>query len=278
MPPALRNRRIKLRGPALLGLALAVMATGCHRRRPRPAPIQPPPPAPSAPAPRPSGRVAPPPAPIVQGEEGIASWYGHPFHGRPTASGEIYSMYAMTAAHRTLPFGTDVRVHDLENGKSVDVRINDRGPFVEGRIIDLSYAAAQAMGMPGTALVRLEILGYGASAASSAGSGTVSSGAVPSGSSGGAGTAPSGATSTTPPPGVFAVQVGAFQDRRNAERLRDQVSAYYHPVTIQSFDRGDGIFYRVRVGAESSEDAANQLAIKLRRAGFAAQTFVVRTN
>ena len=71
-------------------------------------------------------------------------------------------MYAMTAAHRTLPFGTAVRVHDLENGRDVDVRINDRGPFVEGRIIDLSYAAAQAMGMHGLARVRLEILGLGA--------------------------------------------------------------------------------------------------------------------
>ena len=70
-------------------------------------------------------------------------------------------MYDMTAAHRTLPFGTEVRVHDLENGRDVDVRINDRGPFVEGRIIDLSYASAQAMGMPGIARVRLEILGLG---------------------------------------------------------------------------------------------------------------------
>ena len=104
-----------------------------------------------------------PAAPIVQGEQGIASWYGHPYHGRRSASGEIYNMYDMTAAHRTLPFGTQVRVHDLENGRDVTVRINDRGPFVEGRIIDLSYAAAQAMGMKGIARVRLEILGVGAS-------------------------------------------------------------------------------------------------------------------
>lgn len=157
-------------------------------------------------------------------------------------------MYAMTAAHRTLPFGTQVRVRDLENGQSVEVRINDRGPFVEGRIIDLSYAAAQAMRMPGTALVRLEILGYGPG------------------------------ESSTPPPGTYAVQVGAFQDRRNAERLRDQISRSYGPVTIQTFDRGDGIFYRVRVGSETSEEGANQLARKLREAGFATQTFIVRTD
>ena len=96
----------------------------------------------------------------MQSEQGIASWYGHPYHGRPTSSGEIYNMYAMTAAHRTLPFGTEVRVHDLDDGRDVSVRINDRGPFVNGRIIDLSYAAAKAMGMlgAGTAMVRLEIL------------------------------------------------------------------------------------------------------------------------
>jgi peptidoglycan lytic transglycosylase len=72
--------------------------------------------------------------------------------------------------------------------------------------------------------------------------------------------------------------VGAFQDRRNAERLKDQISLHYNPVTIQSFDRGDGVFYRVRVGSENSEDGANQLARKLREAGFATQTFIVRTD
>jgi peptidoglycan lytic transglycosylase len=250
MPLASVGERNRLRRPVLLGMAIAlvVLVAGCHRRRPRVRPTRYPPPTPSAPSPPPVGRAAPPPAPIVQGEEGIASWYGHPFHGRPTASGEIYNMYAMTAAHRTLPFGTQVRVHDLENDQSVVVRITDRGPFVEGRIIDLSYAAAQAMHMSGTALVRLEILGYGSTAAA------------------------------TPPPGTFAVQVGAFQDRRNAEKLKDQISRQYGPVTIQSFDRGDGIFYRVRVGSESSEEDATQLARKLRDAGFATQTFIVRTD
>lgn len=184
----------------------------------------------------------------MQGEEGIASWYGHPYHGRPTASGEIYNMYAMTAAHRTLPFGTRVRVEDLENHQSVEVRINDRGPFVKGRIVDLSYAAAQAMHMPGTALVRLEILGYGAQ------------------------------PGAQPPPGVFAVQVGAFQDRRNAERLQNLIARYYRPVIIQTFDRGDGVFYRVRVGQERTEEAAQQLARQLREKNLATDTFVVRLN
>jgi len=88
-------------------------------------------------------------------EVGIASWYGPGFHGRRTASGEIYDMYAMTAAHRTLPFGTIVKVVDLETGRSVVVRINDRGPFIEGRIIDLSYAAAVELGMVEKGLARV---------------------------------------------------------------------------------------------------------------------------
>ncbi|HXW13267.1 MAG TPA: septal ring lytic transglycosylase RlpA family protein [Terriglobia bacterium] len=224
---------MRLHSPAArIGLAMAVLlsATGClHPHKPA---------APSA------HRVPSPAAPIIQGEEGIASWYGHPYHGRQAASGEIYNMYDMTAAHRTLPFGTQVRVHDLENGCDVQVRINDRGPFVEGRIIDLSYAAAQAMGMNGIARVRLEILGLG----------------------------------TTTEPGVFAVQVGAFRDPANAERLKALIEASFAPVEIQTFDRGDGIFYRVRVGHESTEAGAGDLAEKLRNANFATITFVVRMN
>lgn len=192
-------------------------------------------------APLPSAR----PAPIIQGEEGIASWYGHPYHGRPTASSEIYNMYDLTAAHRTLPFGTQVRVHNLRNGREVEVRINDRGPFVEGRIIDLSYAAAQAINMPDLAHVSLEILAAGASREE---------------------------------PGIYGVQVGSFQQRENAERLRALIEARFKPVTIQTFDRGDTIFYRVRVGSESSEDAARDLAQKLRNANLATETFVVRLN
>ena len=217
---------------ARIGLVVVAVlcAAGCLHRHP-----------PHAPTAR---RAPPPAAPIVQGEEGVASWYGHPYHGRRSASGEIYNMYDLTAAHRTLPFGTEVRVHDLENGRDVTVRINDRGPFVEGRIIDLSYAAAQAMGMPGLARVRLEILGLGA----------------------------------TSEPGVFAVQVGAFRDPANAGRLKALIEASFGPVVIQSFDRGDGLFYRVRVGHESTESAAGDLAEKLRSTHLATATFVIRMN
>lgn len=86
---------------------------------------------------------------------GLASWYGQAHHGRRTASGEIYDMHGLTAAHRTLPFGTWLRVENLTNGRSVDVRVNDRGPVVDGRIIDLSYAAAAALGAVGAGLVRV---------------------------------------------------------------------------------------------------------------------------
>lgn len=92
--------------------------------------------------------------------EGIASWYGADFNGRLTASGEVYDMYEMTAAHKTLPLGSMVKVHNLDNGKSATVKVNDRGPYVEGRVIDLSRKAARALGMrdDGTAHVRLEVL------------------------------------------------------------------------------------------------------------------------
>jgi rare lipoprotein A (peptidoglycan hydrolase) len=92
--------------------------------------------------------------------EGMASWYGLDFNGRLTASGEVYDMYEMTAAHKTLPLGTTVKVHNLDNGKTITVRINDRGPYVAGRVIDLSRKAARALGMRenGTAHVRLEVL------------------------------------------------------------------------------------------------------------------------
>jgi rare lipoprotein A len=227
-----RTRRLRALALAALAVTLALASSGCRRRAPAPRPPQ-------------------PTAPIVQGETGIASWYGHPYHGRRSASGEIYDMNQMTAAHRTLPFGTRVRVHNLENGENVTVRINDRGPFVKGRIIDLSYRAAQTIRMPGIARVRLEILDVGSGAPGRA---------------------------SPPGPGVYAVQVGAFADRRNAENLRDAISPHFRPVQIQTYDRGDTVFFRVRVGRESSEAAAENLARRLIQTGFATETFVVRLD
>ena len=103
----------------------------------------------------------PEPSPGAWTQTGLASWYGEPFHGRQTASGEVYDMNELTCAHRTLPFGTRLRVENLENGRAVTVRVNDRGPFVDGRILDVSRKAAQELGIigPGKARVRLTVLG-----------------------------------------------------------------------------------------------------------------------
>jgi rare lipoprotein A len=190
------------------------------------------PPAAASPTPRPKRSKTPPP-PVAAGytEEGKASWYGDPFNGRRSSNGEVYDMYKLTAAHRTMPFETMVRVTNLNNGKSTTVRITDRGPFVDNRIIDLSLAAAREIESigPGVVPVRLEVLG-----------------------------------NVDVTSGFFTVQVGAFKDRANAERLRDRLSALYNPIFIQTFDALDGPFYRVRVGKISGEDAAREFGEKLR--------------
>ncbi|MGH9452897.1 MAG: septal ring lytic transglycosylase RlpA family protein [Terriglobia bacterium] len=234
-------------------LVLLALSTACihrHHHRAAQIPTQPPPPVEYPPSQQPSHHPQPLAGVVEQGQEGIASWYGPTFNGHETSDGEIYNMYAFTAAHRTLPFSTLVRVYNLENGASVDVRINDRGPFVEGRIIDLSYSAAQAIGMlgPGTTLVRLEILN------------------------------PSVVSGPNATPGIFAVQVGAFRDAANAERLRAMIEPRFAPVILQSYNNGLGVFYRVRVGRTGSEEAAQALAAQLRAANLATETFVVRLN
>ena len=175
----------------------------------------------------------------------MASWYGFPFHGRRASDGEIYDMNQMVAAHRTLPFNSIVRVTNLNNGKQTEVRIIDRGPFVEGRIIDLSRAAALAIDMVGTGTAPVEI-------------------EVLSGPS-------------NPTVGIFAVQIGAFSDEANADRIRDRMLVTYSSVTIQEIDTSNGHFYRVRVGRYATEDEAQQAAVKLtQEGGF--NSFVVRLD
>lgn len=189
-------------------------------------------------------KAPPAPAPVGYTEEGNASWYGNPFHGRHASNGEIYDMYKLTAAHRTLPFETVVRVTNLSNGKTTTVRITDRGPFVDNRIIDLSLAAAREIDSvgPGVVPVRLEVIGNIDVAALTE--------------------------------GFFTVQVGAFRDRANAERLRDRLSVTYSPIFIQQYDAPDGAFYRLRVGKVSGEDAAKELAAQLRdKEGFTTLVF-----
>ncbi len=231
---------------AFLEFALALCAavlfvSGCAHRH---AAVR----APSA-TPRPSsGRLSraevPPAVPGQYAEEGAASWYGVPFNGHRTSNGEIYDMYQFTAAHRTLPFGAVVRVTNLRNGKQTDVRINDRGPFVANRVIDLSLAAAQAIDLvvEGTAPVRLEML-----------------------------------EGSNPLVGFFGVQVGAFLIEDNALKLRERLVARFSPVEIVRYDSPNGLFYRVRVGRVPNEEAARQLADQL-RADDQLTTFVVRLD
>ena len=158
-------------------------------------------------------------------ETGIASWYGAPYHNRRGSNGEIYDMHAMTAAHRTLPLGSVVRVTCVENGESAIVRITDRGPFIEGRIVDLSQAAALKIGLvrKGTAQVRLEVL-------------------------------------KAPQPievgGRWAVQIGGFQTEDSARDLAGHLSRRYHTAKVLTFPSPAGDWWvRVRVKDDERERA-----------------------
>lgn len=184
-------------------------------------------------------------------QRGTASWYGKKFHGRKTSNGETYDMYGISAAHKTLPFDTMVRVHNRRNGRKLDVRINDRGPFVKGRIIDLSYGAAQKLGLvgPGTAPVDIVALAAPARKVRQAG-----------------GQERLVAVDLTH--GNFTFQVGAFQDRNNADRLAAKLRRTYHHVHVASFDRGDGLFHRVRVGRATSLKEADEYEQTLILQGF----------
>jgi len=204
----------------LAGLAL----TGCAKKHP-------------------TARTPAPPL-VRSGETGLASWYGHPYHGRPAANGEIYDMEALTAAHRTLPFGTWVRVVNLSNDKTIDVRITDRGPFVENRIIDLSHAAAVAIDLigPGVARVRLDIL------------------SVPT---------------VAPRENWYGVQAGAFLDPERAERMRASLERAFGPAHL--VQRADSpTLWRVVVGRVPSVEAATALAQRVRQESGTA--FVVRLD
>ncbi|MFQ5778017.1 MAG: septal ring lytic transglycosylase RlpA family protein [Terriglobia bacterium] len=197
---------------------------------------------------KPKAAQPPLPPPVGETQTGLASWYGEPFHGRQTANGEVYDMNAMTAAHRTLPFNTWVRVVNLESDLYTTVRINDRGPFIEGRIIDLSRAAAEAIDMlgPGTALVRLETVQQ-----------------------------PNGEPSAL---ARYSVQVGAFLVEENARSLQAQLVARFGDVFIQAHQAPDGLYYRVRVGRKQTLGDALALAQELRRSPAVTAVFVVRLN
>lgn len=187
-------------------------------------------------------------------ERGIASWYGTKFHGKRTSSGETYDMYAMSAAHKTLPIPCYARVTNLENGKSVIVRVNDRGPFHENRLIDLSYAAATRLGITGkgTGLVEVRVV-------SSADDNTAAMAASSSGRF---------ASSSHATPRLF-LQVGAFASRGNADQLRSRLNSNQIAGTsVQEASRPEGPLYRVRIGPLAGADEADALASRLVSLGF----------
>lgn len=203
---------------------------------------------------------------------GIASWYGTKFHGQRTSSGEIYDMYAMTAAHRTLPLPTYARVTNLRNRRSVIVRINDRGPFHSNRLIDLSYAAASKLGIveKGTGLVQVEAIDplapkhpapTLARAKTKAGENRHAGAETDSVEKGGEPTKGSKVD--------LYIQVAAFLSETNAEHLRRKLqSKHIASVTIQKGASGDHLIYRVRIGPLPSVGAADALAARLAGLGI----------
>jgi len=172
-------------------------------------------------------------------QHGVASWYGPGFHGKHTSSGTVYDQYQLTAAHPNLPLGTRVRVTNRDNGKSVDVLVNDRGPFAKGRVIDLSYAAAHAIGMvgPGTANVVIDVLER----------------------------PPNGASHV-----AYCVQVGAFSEEGKARALRAQLASRYEDVYIAGVQARPERMYRVRVGPYAERTHAERRASELAALGLPA--------
>jgi peptidoglycan lytic transglycosylase len=173
-------------------------------------------------------------------QTGIASWYGPGFYGKPTASGALYDQNDLTAAHQTLPLGTRVLVTNLQNAGTVEVAINDRGPFAKGRILDLSYAAGRALGMiaPGTIPIRLEVI--------------------------------------ESPNNIeyirssldYTLQIGSFSQRQNAQELRDRLAQSYPDVTITPLQVKDITYYRVQLGTFSNHAAAEEQARQVTQAGY----------
>ena len=226
-------------------------------------------------------------------ERGLASWYGRMFHGRKTASGEIYDMFAMTAAHKTLPIPSFARVTSLKSGQSIVVRVNDRGPFHEGRVIDLSYAAAVKLGIagPGSGPVEVERVFARDAGMQVASATSVTSAVPPASPPAPAYTPPAPASSppapaSTPPAAAFEppeplraevvtpivdpepaglyLQLGAFSSVDNAESFRDKVSRelpwLFEPIRIAQA----GSLHRVRLGPYKTREEAQAIADKIR--------------
>ena len=196
-------------------------------------------------------RAPQPPPLIVDGVQvGVASWYGPGFHGNRTANGEIYDQFELTAAHPSLPLGTRAMVTNLANGRAVEVRINDRGPFVDGRAIDLSYAAARTIGLvgPGTGRVRIEVLGK----------------------------APPPAVRLLPAPArvvptsSYTIEVAALADPAKADHLRGVLASRFPDAFVVPVTGTTGRYYRVRIGPYPLRDVAVARAELVNRLGYPA--------
>jgi rare lipoprotein A len=219
-------------------LLLSLFLGGCFPKQ-RAVVGRPPQPAPEVPA------QPPPPAEPSREEAerretrfvqyGIASWYGPDFHGKPTSSGEIYDMYQLTCAHQTLPLGTAVIVTNLENGRSLELRVNDRGPFVKDRIIDLTYSAARLLGIyeKGTATVKVEALGP-----------------------------------VVIEPQRYSLQVGSFTDEALAQRLAEELRKRFPAAHVTTMETLTQKYHRVRVGPFDTREASLPTAGALSRMGY----------
>jgi len=218
----IRNRRAVYR--ATLAIAMSALVA-CSAARPNVAPIAVPAPSSALPAPQ-----------VV----GIASWYGPGFDGRRTSTGAIYHQEDLTAASNEFPLGSRVMVTNLDNGRSIEVAVIDRGPFKKGRKIDLSHKAAHLIGMldKGTAPVRISLI-----------------------------SAPPGAPAVGAPLRYF-VQVGSFSREDNAERLRDKLSASYRDVRVDRLEADQRRYYRVRMGAFATRTEAESRARDSARFGL----------
>jgi len=200
------------------------------------------------------------PIPSTEGyiEHGIASWYGGKFHGRPTSSGEIYDMYKVSAAHKTLPLGTNLKVTNLKTLKSIVVRVNDRGPFVAGRIIDLSFKAAQMLDIVNTGTVDVEIEAI-----------LVITEDQKTGAD---------ALKLDPLPdfrfGKFIIQVGAFKTLLNALQLKADLMGIYDQIEIKRFSLNEQQFYRVQIGIFTDLLKAQKEIVRLSKSGYQG-TFIV---
>lgn len=243
-------------------VVMALVVSGCGRKHVPTRPDSPRRPAPKAtPAPTPSlGKAGPVPKgtfkpytiagkryyPLSSADgfvqRGVASWYGKGFHGKKTANGETYDMYGMTCAHKVLPMNTYVRITNEQNGKVATLRVNDRGPFVGTRIVDLSYSGAKALGVigPGTARVRLEAVGVAGQ--------------------------PTRSVAKAVANGRYYVQVGAFTNRSNADRMvRSMRTKGYAESRVTHALIGGTTFWRVQAGAFKGMGHANKAHAALKR-------------